>query len=354
MFLAIAVDKLSEVRSLEEDTMEETEKLRERRKEREEQISALKNPNQPQVQRRTIRRVMRYLADNPSERLKQLHNVEAQRKRKRRQLTFHDLKQGTSLINPPGTMLSRHASDYSYRRSTSDSAANSPKILKESEAEAVRRPISTQSDTPVASQGQGQGSARPSVISLASSVSSSAPKQRNPLRLMKRRSDYFDRQKLRLGGWQASAGSSTGSGAQSMQSSFASFVAESQASGSIDRRISQGQATTVSVDEEDSVFGSNGGAHSRETERLFSVASTPESGGRGVKDRHPLMVSYERTQSSPGDISSPTEYVSNLIPTLYSRLFNVGKCLLTRPSNPIDFIYKCTIIFNWIMICYQL
>ena len=321
MFLAIAVDKLSEVRSLEEDTMEETEKLRERRKEREEQICALKNPNQPQVQRRTIRRVMRYLADNPSERLKQLHSVEAQRKRKRRQLTFRDLKRGTSLINPPGTILSRHASDYSYRRSTSDSAANTPITLKESEAEAIRKTASVQSDTPVAGQSQGQGSARPSVISLASSVSSSAPKQRNPLRLMKRRSDYFDRQKLRLGGWQASAGSimGTGSGAQSTRSSFeSSVVEESQASGSVDRRISQGQATTVSVDEEDSVFGSDGAAHSRETERLFSVASTPESGGRGVKDYHPLTVSYERTQSSPGDISSPTEYVSNLIPTLCS------------------------------------
>ena len=343
MFLAIAVDKLSEVRSLEEDTMEETEKLRERRKEREEQISALKNPNQPQVQRRTIRRVMRYLADNPSERLKQLHNVEAQRKRKRRQLTFRDLKRGTSLINPPGTILSRHASDYSYRRSTSDSAANTPITLKESEAEADRKTVSAQSDTPVASQShQGQGSARPSVISLASSVSSSAPRQRNPLRLMKRRSDYFDRQKLRLGGWQASAGSSigTGSGAQSTQSSFESSMAEeSQASGSINRRISQGQATTVSVDEEDSVFGSDGAAHSRETERLFSVASTPESGGRGVKDCHPLTVCYERTQSSPGDISSPIECVSNLIPMFYSRLFNVGQLLGSQLGD--DAIILC-------------
>jgi hypothetical protein len=54
------------------------------------------------------------------------------------------------------------------------------------------------------------------------------------------------------------------------------------------------------------VFDGDGGAHSRETERLFSVASTPESSKR-VKDHHPLMVSYERTQSSPGDISAPTE-----------------------------------------------
>ena len=271
--------------------MEETEKLRERRKEREEQISALKNPNQPQVQRRTIRRVMRYLADNPAERLKQFHNVEAQRKRKKRQLNFLDLKRGTSLINTPGAILSGHSSELSYHRSISDSAASTPVTLKEKEAESVHVP--THSDAPVA----GQGSGRPSVISLGSSISS-APKQRNPLRLMKRRSDYFDRQKMRLGGWPTNSGSGT----QSTRSSFASSV-ESQASGSINRRTSQGQAT-VSVEE--SVFYGDSGTHSRETERHFSVASTPES-GKTVKDHHPLMVSYERTQSSPGDIFTPTE-----------------------------------------------
>ena len=293
VFLAIAVDKLSEVRSLEEDTMEETEKLRERRKEREEQISALKNPNQPQIQRRTIRRVMRYLADNPAERLKQIHNVEAQRKKKRKQLNFDLNKRGTSLINPPGSTFSGHSSEPLYRRSVSDSAANTPVALKEIEAESEHVHISAKSDAPVT----GSGSGRPSVISLASSVSS-GPKQRNPLRLMKRRSDYFDRQKMRLGGWPTNS-----SGAQSTLSSFASSI-ESQASGSIDRRTSQGQAT-VSIDE-DSVFDGDTGTHSRVAERHFSVASTPES-GKVVKDSHPLMVSYERTQSSPGDISTPME-----------------------------------------------
>ena len=301
MFLAIAVDKLSEVRSLEEDTMEETEKLRERRKEREEQICALKNPNQPQIQRRTIRRVMRYLADNPAERLKQLHNIEGQRRKRKKQLTFLDLKRGASLINPP---LSGHSSEVLYRRSVSDSVAGSPITLKEREAEAVHSIIPTPSDAPSQGGGAvaGQGSARPSVISLASTASS-VPKQRNPLRLMKRRSDYFDKQKMRLGGWPTGSGSGT----QSMRSSFASSVVESQASDSIDRRTSQGQATTVSVDE-DSVFNGDGGAQSRAAaaERLFSVASTPES-AKLVKDHHPLMVSYERTQSSPGDISAVSQ-----------------------------------------------
>ena len=277
--------------------MEETEKLRERRKEREEQICALKNPNQPQIQRRTIRRVMRYLADNPAERLKQLHNVEGQRRKRKKQLAFLDLKRGASLINPP---LSGHSSELSYHRSVSDS----PITLKEREAEAVHSIIPTPSDAPSHGGGAvaGQGSARPSVISLASTASS-VPKQRNPLRLMKRRSDYFDKQKMRLGGWPTGSGSGT----QSTRSSFASSVVESQASDSIDRRTSQGQATTVSVDE-DSVFNGDGGAQSRAAaaERLFSVASTPES-AKLVKDHHPLMVSYERTQSSPGDISAVSQ-----------------------------------------------
>lgn len=299
--------------------MEETEKLLERRKEREEQISALKNPNQPQVQRRTIRRVMRYLADNPAERLKQLHNVEAQRKRRKRQLSFLDRKRGASLINPPGAS---DLSERSYRRSISDSAATTPVTLKQREAEAVHNIMPAQTDTPVAG---GQGSGRPSVISLASSTSS-APKQRNPLRLMKRRSDYFDKQKMRLGGWPTNSGSGT----QSTRSSYVSAV-ESQTTGSVDHRISQGQAT-VSVDE-DSVFDGDGGAHSKMPERHLSVASTPES-GKVVKDNHPLMVSYERTQSSPGEISAPTEvsqphtckymYISSLVPRLYSILLAVA------------------------------
>ena len=271
--------------------MEETEKLRERRKEREEQISALKNPNQPQIQRRTIRRVMRYLADNPAGRLKQ---VEAQRKKKKRQLTFRDLKRGTSLINPPESILTGHSSEVLYHRSASDSATSTPVLLKEIEAGSEHVHTSAQSDVPVA----GSHSVRPSVISLASSASS-GPKQRNPLRLMKRRSDYFDKQKMRLGGWPTNS-----SGMESTRSSFASSV-ESQVSGSIERRTSRGQAT-VSVDE-DSVFDGDTGTHSRAAaERLFSVVSTPES-GKVLKDSHPLTVSYERTQSSPGDISTPLE-----------------------------------------------
>ena len=267
IFLAISVDKLSEVRSLEEDTMEETEKLLERRREREEQICALKNPNEPQIQRRTIRRVMRYLADNPAERVKQLHLVEAQRRKRKGPLTFRlDLKRGSSLINPPGSAIDPDR----YRRSTSDSAVTPSVTEKERESVAASGTSGAVGETSVVSQPPG--------VSIR--------KQRNPLRLMKRTSGYFERQKMRLGGWQSSSAS---------HSSVSSSV-ESEASGSVDRDVSYQLATRASVS--DSVFDIE--PHAARTERHLSVASTPESSRSGVRPDHPLMVSYERTQSFPG------------------------------------------------------
>ncbi len=66
MFLAIAVDKLSEVRSLEEHSVEEHEKMKEERKVREERIHALKDTSEPQVHRRTLRRVLTFYSNVPS------------------------------------------------------------------------------------------------------------------------------------------------------------------------------------------------------------------------------------------------------------------------------------------------
>ena len=281
VFLAIAVDKLSEVRSLEEDTIEETEKMLERRKEREEQISALKNPNAPQVQRRTIRRVMRYLADNPSERVNQM------KQRKKKQLAFQlDLKRGSSLINPPAAGYASRRTSGSYRRSTSapiNSEVNTSVTGSESE-----------SVPPSSASAHG----KTSIVSQTSSPAST-PRQRNPLRLMKRRSDYFDKQKMRLGGWLPSSAS------PSTQSSLTSSI-ESQDTSSIERKASRGQA--ASFNDDDSVFDDEGPS-GRITERHFSVASTPEA---SKLREHPLMVSYERTQSYPG-ISTYEVEVSKLL-----------------------------------------
>lgn len=68
-FLALSVDKLSEIRDLEEDESKEKESEEKERKEREEQLSALKNPK-VEVRRRTIRRMLRLQASNPRERIR--------------------------------------------------------------------------------------------------------------------------------------------------------------------------------------------------------------------------------------------------------------------------------------------
>lgn len=255
--------------------MEETEKLLEKRREREEQISALKNPNEPQVQRRTIRRVMRYLADNPAERVKQLQQVEAQKKKLKKQMTFRldidNLRRGSSMFDPP---ISDPSDPGLYRRSTSapgDTSVNTPSSsLKEHE-----------SSLPHVS-----GPGRTSVGSASSDAP--VPRHRNPLRLMKRRSDYFERQKMRLGGLPTSHSAS-----QSAHSSIASHT-DSLTSGSTEHKAPQGQAATSR--DGDSVFDVE--SPTKLITRQFSVASTPESYKSNV-DKHPLTTSYERTQSFP-------------------------------------------------------
>ena len=200
VFLAIAVDKLSEVRSLEEDSIEETEKLKERRKEREEQICALKNPDQPQVQRRTIRRVMRYLAENPSERVRQMHHSEAQKKKRKRQAGLQrENKRGMSLIHRD---RGSQGEEEHYRRSIS-----APGVTDLSPAHGREDSVS-----PPPAPGAG----KTATVTFRSDTAT--PKQRNPLRLMKRRSDYFELQKMRLGGWPP------GSSSHSAQSSVGECV----------------------------------------------------------------------------------------------------------------------------------
>lgn len=76
-FLALSVDKLSEIRDLEEDESKEKESEEKERKQREEQISALKNPK-IEVRRRTIRRLLNFQAQNPVERAK---NISSRRRR---------------------------------------------------------------------------------------------------------------------------------------------------------------------------------------------------------------------------------------------------------------------------------
>ena len=296
IFLAIAVDKLSEVKSLEEDTIEETEKLLERRKEREEQISALKNPNEPQIQRRTIRRVVKYLADNPAERVKQLHWSEALKKKRRRPLTFQlDLKRGSSLITPSGSAVDTHKSSYQIHRSTSDSA-----VISEKDSESYAASATS------GATGESFLATPPSGVSTQ--------KQRNPLRLMKRTSGYFERQKMHLGGLPSSSASQ-----ESTHSSVSSSV-DSEISYSGDHDVSHKPQSAPTA--EDSVFDMQ--PHTVVRERQFSVASTPESSKSHVHD-HPLCVSHERTQSYPGSGVRTSDI--EVLSILYSLMLSYTVCL---------------------------
>lgn len=159
VFLALAVGKLSEVRALEEDTVKETEMRDEIRKAREEQIHALKNPEEPQVRRRTLRSAIRFYVDNPSQRT--------------------------------GAIPKRYWRQVSQPVPRKDAAR---KISSESPRGAYLRSVSAPSVTSQVNEGEVGNT----------DGAEAAPVQRrklsNPLRLIKRRSDYFDQQKVRLGG----------------------------------------------------------------------------------------------------------------------------------------------------------
>lgn len=142
VFLAMSVDKLSEVRSLDSDTAEEQEKKDKKRQEAQQHISDLKG--KPQVKRRTIRSAMKYLSDNTTEPI----TVKQQKKK----MTIQ-LKQNSSRLLSPST---DSFSTPMESRDVSTSPSESPKKKK----------------LPV--------------------------KLRNPLRLMKQRSEFFEQQKLRM------------------------------------------------------------------------------------------------------------------------------------------------------------
>ncbi len=67
-FLALSVEKLIEIRDLEEDQSKEQESEEKERKQREDQLTALKHPKF-EIRRRTIRRLIRFQANNPKERV---------------------------------------------------------------------------------------------------------------------------------------------------------------------------------------------------------------------------------------------------------------------------------------------
>ncbi len=167
VFLAIAVDKLSEIRSLEELHVEEHEKMAEERKARKERIHALKDTSEPLLHRRTLRRVLKFYSNNPSQRTR------AGSARK------HGWQYQLSLRNRSDLQLDP-SSPSKFRRSASV-PVGSTSSFEDSENQESR-------------------------VRFRERV---APKLQNPLRLVRRTSSYFGRQaRLERGGGGGGGGGS--------------------------------------------------------------------------------------------------------------------------------------------------
>ena len=263
IFLAIAVDKLSEARSLEEDLVQQSEKMEELRKVRKEQLQALRNPEESHAHRRTLKRAIQFYSSNPQ----QQRTKPGQGQPSRRSLWHQfSIPVGRALYRG-GTLMRRTDPSREYRRSESAPApGESPHDLLSipEAATSVHPPVSqTQTQTP--------------------------PPRTNPLRLVKRTSDYFDWQKVRLGG-----GVSETPSRQETQKNAPSSV----------RRSSM---------EDDSVFVfPDRSPPSSPPYRQASVLSSPATAT--AKTTNPLMF-YERTQSLPSKSISSSWYAisSNII-----------------------------------------
>ena len=96
IFLAISVDKLLEVKAVEEDITLRYEQREEKRKEREQQLLALKNPTEPSVIERTLHRILSFYSSSiRQEEPKKTSLRKPRRKKQRKQL----IKRSASLIN---------------------------------------------------------------------------------------------------------------------------------------------------------------------------------------------------------------------------------------------------------------
>ena len=242
IFLAIVVDKLSEVRSLEEDCANQNAKRKEERKAREEHINALK-VDEPQVRRTTIRRAMKYLSDNPTIRARAVQ--EPGRK----------LWQQTSL--PAGNMSIKRSSLFQPHSN------KPPKTVRTMSVPLIDTPIRLREEPGMQSGDTGQ-TVHPR-------------RQRNPLRLIRPTSGYFEMQNMRRKG-----GSSV----------IASIPPRTK-------------STAVSTSQQSSAASVFVFPPSVE-EVQHSATSTPVSAGVIPSSRAPkkMDLSYERTQSLPAGTPS--------------------------------------------------
>lgn len=112
IFLAIAVDKLSEVKAVKEDSSHRSEKREEKRREREEQLLALKNSSQPSSITQTLRRVLVFYSSSLQQQQDQ------QRRRRRRSKRKHSLLSASPERAARSFSLSMAVNTASMRRSS--------------------------------------------------------------------------------------------------------------------------------------------------------------------------------------------------------------------------------------------
>lgn len=181
VFLALSVDKLTEVRQLEANTAEETEKTEKRRNEKKQQIHDFRSTAEPRVRRKTIRRAMQFLSDNPEDRARQLQ--ESRKKwNSRKQLSLPE----------------ERLREAGLHRSTKDDNYSGRGVLRSVSTPPAVIPQETDIEKGIfSSGGQAKESPPPHESGM---VPEETPKLRNPLRLMRKRSEFFEKQKLRIAG----------------------------------------------------------------------------------------------------------------------------------------------------------
>ena len=189
VLLALVVDKLSEVRASEEDQEKEREELQKERELRSEQLSALRGPEK-NVQRRTIRRLIRYQAHNPAERARALRKEE--NKKYWRQSSLPQF--------PQKLMKNFSFSNLDFHRASSI-PPNSPMSNVETERNKQKLDsIEEESDSEMINQNAIIGDRTWSRAGNTRTVLPATSKRVNPLRLVKEPSSFIDEQILRMSG----------------------------------------------------------------------------------------------------------------------------------------------------------
>jgi len=191
--LALLVDKLSEVRASEEDQEKQREELQKERKLRSEQINALRGPEK-NVQRRTIRQLIRFQAHNPVERIQTAKHEESKSYWRRsslpqfphnlmRNFSFTNLELGRAASIPATPQKLSEAKNIRLHSIKEESGVADSEAAQESHTSPGRKLYSIYKDR-----------------APKASIKPAASRKANPLRLMKEPSTFIDEQKLRMGG----------------------------------------------------------------------------------------------------------------------------------------------------------